>query len=130
MQLTHLNIQAVIRDCLFTDAEIPGDSPTPAHVKGEGVMVSMAFHPERLESHREDVRSMLSQLPDDFMSDNGGGMSMLNMPFTKDGEQYGEQRDADALFILGNALGFTKFLMPRNMWSMFPDGMPYIAVTL
>jgi hypothetical protein len=73
---------------------------------------------------------MLGQLSDDFMHDKGGGMSMLQMPFTKDGTQYGEQRDADALFMLGQALGLAKPVLPRPMWGAFPGGLPYIVVTL
>lgn len=130
MQLTSANIKAVIHDCLFKDEEVPDRDNPPEHVKAEGVMMRVAFHPERLESHREDVRSMLSQLSDDFMHDKGGGMSLMNMVANKDGELYGEQRDADALFMLGSALGLAKFTMPREMWRILPGSMPYITVTL
>ena len=129
MELTAANIKSVIHDCLFTADELANGTPTD-YVAAEGVMMQVGFHPGRLESHREDVRSMLGQLADDLMHDKGGGMSLMNMPFTKDGTQYGEQRDADALYLLGSALGLAKYVLPRPMWSMFPGGMPYIVVTL
>ena len=130
MELTSENIQAVLRDCLFRDEEITDPNNPPPHVKCEGVMVRVGLHPERLESHREDVRSMLSQLPDEFMAGKGDGMSMLQMPFTKDGVQYGEQRNADELFALGVGLGLTEFCLPRFMWAGLPGGMPYVVVKL
>lgn len=129
MELTAANIKSVINDCLFKDEEVANGPPSD-FVAAEGVMMRVGFHPARLESHREDVRSMLGQLADDFMHDKGGGMSMLNMCQTKDGEQYGEQRDADALFMLGQALGLAAPALPRELWAAFPGGLPYIIVTL
>lgn len=129
MELTASNIKSVINDCLFKDDEVANGPPTD-YVAAQGVMMQVGFHPGRLESHREDVHSMLGQLADDFMHDKGGGMSMLQMPFTKDGTQYGEQRDADALFMLGQALGLAKPVLPPPMWGAFPGGLPYIVVTL
>lgn len=133
MELTASNIQAVLKDCLFKDDELP-ENPTednlPEHVKAQGVMNQFAFHPARLESHREDVKSMLEQLADDFMHDKGGGMSLMQMPFTRDGVQYGEQRDADLLFVLGAGMGYCSFVLPREMWRALPGGMPYIVVNL
>ncbi len=111
MELTAANINSIINDCLFKEEEIANGPPTD-YVVAQGVMMQVGFHPGRLESHREDVHSMLGQLADDFMHDKGGGMSMLQMPFTKDGTQYGEQRDADALFMLGQALGLAKPVLP------------------
>lgn len=130
MQLTSANVNAVLRDCLFKGEEVPDMNNPPPHVPVNGIMMNLAFHPERLESHREDVRSMLAQLDDAFMHDKGGGMSLLNMCVTKDGEQYGEHRDADALYMLANGLGLAKFTMPREMWSILPGAVPYITVTL
>ncbi len=134
MDLTYNNLRDVTLDCLYRPEELPEnpskDNLPEGAVLSQGVMTTLVLHPERLESHREDIRSMLSQLDDSFMKSKGGGMSMLNMPFTKDGTQYGEQRDADALFMLGQAIGCASFVLPREMWAMFPGGLPYVAVSL
>lgn len=139
MELTAANLKTVIIDSLYRDEEVTGvpkdGSAKPEHfpegtVFAEGVMNQFAFHPGRLESHREDVKSMLEQLEPEFFVGSGDGMSLMRMPFTKDGHQYGEQRDADILYVLGNALGYCKWVLPRQMWAMLPGGMPYIQINL
>lgn len=129
MELNYANLNAVFSDCLFTADEVKAKQLQPGdYVAVQGVVNNVGFHPERLESHREDIASMLLQLPDAFLSTGGGGMSMLQMPFTKDGTQYGEQSDAEKLYMLGKGLELADFLMPREMWSMMPGGLPYIVV--
>lgn len=125
MKLTANNVETVIKDCLFLDEE---DKSNP--VISEGIMNAFGFHPERLESHREDIRSMLSALPDEFHADKGGGMSFLNACMTRDGEHWGEHPSMDKLFVLGQALGLAKLALPRAMWNVLPGGMPYWTVLL
>lgn len=139
MELTAKNLKEITLDSLYRDEEVsslPKDGSAKEEdfpegtIFAEGVMNRFAFHRERLEAHREEVKSMLEQLSDDFFVQKGGGMSLMQMPFTKDGQQYGEQRDADILYVLGNALGYCKWVLPRQMWSMLPGGMPYIQINL
>ena len=123
MELTSQNVFTVFTDCLFKEGE-----DTTMHVKVEGIMSTFGLHPNRLESHKEDIRSMLDQLPDDFKQEHGGGMSFLNACNTKDGNQWGEHTNMEQLFVLGIGIGFAKYCMPRTAWIAFPGGMPYIVV--
>lgn len=125
MKLTAENVQAVLKDCLYSERDLP-----PNAVKVTGALTTFAFNPTRLEAHREDVKSMLSELSDVFMVGEGGGMSLMQMPFTKNGTQYGEQRDADFLYALGNALGYCSYCLPRQFWPALPGGMPYVQIDL
>lgn len=86
------------------------------------------FHPGRLESHREQVKAMLAELDDSFQAKGGGGMSFLNACMTKDGEQWGEHRNMEQLFVLGIGLGLAKWLSDRSLWRAMPGGMPYVVV--
>ena len=36
----------------------------------------------------------------------------------------------EQLLTLGIGLGYAKYLMPREMWKMFPGGMPYFQIDL
>lgn len=135
MELTYQNLHNVMEDCLYRPTEISGaaenENAVPAGaVCAEGVLHNFCFHPQRLESHRQDVKSMLSNMEDAFMVEKGGGMSLIRMPFTKDGKQFGEQIDAECLYVLGNALGYCKFCLPREMWDILPGGMPYVQIDL
>ena len=61
--------------------------------------------------------------------DNGGGWSFLNMCVDKDGNQWtGFHEIVDKLLMLGIAIGKMSFLLPKQMWSILPGGMPYVVV--
>ena len=104
MKLTSKNVTDIIRDCLWKPEEISSpDTPPDNTVFGEGITMRMGFNPERLQEHKEDVRSMLLELPEDFLASKGGGWSFLNACVTKDGVQWGEHRNVEELILLGNA---------------------------
>ena len=134
MDLTADNVMNVMKDCLLTPEEAEGvdaenlpDWIAPA----QGVLRSFGLHRERLEAHREDVKSMLEQLPDNFRKDGGGGWSFLNLCQRKDGSQWADlHQTMEALVAVGNALGYVEFPAPKEMWPMLPGGMPYIATVL
>ncbi len=132
MNLTAANVNKILLDCLFTEAELKACNGKPEKfVMAEGVMRNVGFHPDRLESHRADVAAMLSELPPEFMHDNSsGGWSFLAACMTKNGEQWGEHPNIDELLLLGGALNMVKYLLPREMWNVLPGGMPYFTVNL
>jgi hypothetical protein len=131
MRLDSGNIDRVVRDCLFRDHEVTDRTKIPEDaVIVKGIVTDFGFKRERLESHRAEVREMLSELPDSFMKGKGGGMSFLAACYTKDGEQWGEHPDMEALFCLGLGLGLVESLMPRDTWQALPGGMPYYVVNL
>lgn len=124
MKLTSENVHNVFMDCLFKT-----DEPTEAQVKAEGILLRVGFNPDRLHDHKQDIRDMLQDLPEDFQTGKGGGMSFLNMCMDKNKDQWtGMHNTQDELVTLGLATKQLNFLIPRNMWSAFPGGMPYIAV--
>ena len=124
-------VQTILADSLFTDAELGGAEGPPSDVVlVEGIVRKWGFHPDRLEAHKEEVRNILALFPDEFMQGKGGGWSFLNLCNTKDGVQWGEHPDMEALCCLAIGLGLGKWQMPKEMWSIFPGGMPYVAFTI
>jgi hypothetical protein len=114
----------IFMDCLFK----PGE-PTDDHVKAEGVVGNVGFHPGRLAAYGEQIGELLNELPDDFKASGGGGMSFLNACMDRHGNQWtGEHRTMEQLFQLGVASGKALCLLPREMWSALPGGMPYFVV--
>lgn len=123
-------VRTVFFDSMFCDDELGEDGKTlpEHHVPAYGILVNTAFHPERLESHREEVAGWLQHLPDDFHEHSGGGASFLNACYLKDGTHWAEHQTMEQLFMLGTALGLAECLMPRSLWSLLPGGMPYYVV--
>lgn len=123
-------VDVIMRDALFKREEIPDPTTPPEDaVLVEGVVNGFGFHHDRLESHREEVREILTQMPDAFMQEKGGGMSFLALCNTSKGEQWGEHRDMEALCCLAIGLGLGKWLM-KDMAEAMPGGMPYISFNL
>ena len=124
MKLTSENVNSVFMDCLYKEGE-----DTTEHIKAEGIMITVGFHPERLENHKDDIQAMLYCLPDDFQEDKGSGQSFLNACKDKDSKQWtGLHKRMEELFQLGIAAGLAKWKMPREMWRFFPGGMPYVVI--
>ena len=124
MELSSENVDKIFKDCLFLDGE-----DTSNHVKSEGIQSTVGFHPERLESYRDDVADMLNYLPDEFQKTGGSGWSFLNACNDKDGRQWTDlHQKMEQLFQLGIGLNLAKWQLPREMWKMFPGSMPYAVV--
>lgn len=134
--LTAEMVEKVYAACLFSDEETEGWDGTveglPAGaVVTEGILNQTAFHPGRIEENREVILDMLRELPVAFRTEVGGGWSFLNACMREDGEQWtGLHRTQDCLMQLGMAIGAVKYVLPRDMWSVLPGGMPYLSVTL
>ncbi len=118
-------VNAVFMDCLFRDGE-----DTSKHVRAEGIIRNVEFHPERLESHRTEIVAMLNELPEKFQERGGGGWSFLNACNDKHGNQWTSfHQTMEQLFQLGIGIGKVKSLMPRKLWNILPGGMPYYVIT-
>lgn len=123
MELTAKNIDQVFLDCIFNTRDDLSNI-----IEVEGVILKCKFNRERLEPHRGDIRSMLNQLPDEFMEKIGGGWSFLDACLTKEGTHWGEHTDIDKLLCLGLAIGKIEFCLDRDYWKFFPGGVPYFMV--
>lgn len=132
--ITPADVHALFSDCLFQDDEIVGGSPKEGDfVPAEGVMVRAGFHPGRLAENTPAILDCLGRLPLEFLAPEhggGGGWSFLNLCRDADGELWtGDHRTMDELVCLGLATGAMRLLMPREMWSALPGGMPYVGCT-
>lgn len=122
--LTTTSLLEVFMKTLCTSEELGGD-----HVVIEGLTKAVAFHPERLEPLREQVRAWLRELPLEFFPESmggGGGWSFLQMPFKRDGNHWGEHSDCERLLQLAVGLGEARYLAPRSLWRLLPGGLPYV----
>ncbi|MGN0309032.1 MAG: hypothetical protein ACI4C3_00350 [Bacteroides sp.] len=119
MKLTSVNVNAVFEKCLGTEADL----------KVRGMKLNVCFNREKIEFFKDDIKDMLLQLPKKFMQSEQKGWSSLNACMNRNGNQWtGSHQDVDALVCLGIAAGLADFLLPRDWWYLFPDGMPYFVV--
>jgi hypothetical protein len=123
MKLTIQAVEKIILECLFKKGEDPTN-----RVEAAGVLRTFGFHPGRLEFNRAAIKELLDELPEQFQQDKGGGWSFLNACMDKDRNQWGQHRDIESLLALGIATKQAKILLPKELWSALPGGMPYFAV--
>ena len=124
MKLTSENVEQIFIDCLLSDGE---DQDLSVIV--EGVGSTYRFDETKLESRKEDIISMLSELPKEFHKNSGGGWSFLQACMDKDNNQWtGLHLQQDRLFCLGMAIGRVKYTMPREMWTILPGAVPYLTI--
>lgn len=124
MKLTAAAVDELMTKCLFSDDESMDNA-----IRVEGIINNYAFHPDRITLHANDIGSLLLQLPVNFRKDSGGGWSFLNACDDVDGVQWtGLHQQMERLFVLGIAAGKARWLLPREVWSKLPGGMPYVQV--
>lgn len=123
--LTAERVDYIFRDCLFRDGE-----NTDQHIRAEGIIYQIGFHPGRIQEHRAEIVALLDELPDVFKESGGGGMSFLQACIDKHGIQWtGEHATMEQLFLMGLAIKKVHLLMPRELWNALPGGMPYYVIT-
>lgn len=123
MILNSENVRNLIMYCLFREGE-----STDNAIIVNGIMKNMGFHPERIKEQEDAIMELLLELPEAFMESKGGGWSFLNACMNKDGGQWGEHSSMEDLFLLGMAIEKVSYLMPKELWSALPGGMPYLIV--
>lgn len=117
-------IHEIFMDCLFH--EEPSDSDSCIAVYG--CLGKFGFDPNKIESNQEEIHNILLNLQEEFFENTGGGYSFLNLPFDKNGDQWGEQMSGDKLMLLGLASGWMQYLFGQKMWKALPGRVPYVMI--
>lgn len=126
-ELTPTAVKAILLDCFFKPEEIPDPTKAPpGAVLVQGIANSFGLHPERLESHRDEVKALVAELPEKFKD----GASFAEMCEDRNGRQWTDfHRDMEALVVLG--LGLKLMMLPFDnplTWGVLPGGLPYVKV--
>ena len=116
-----LTTQAV-RDILTVCAGTEND------LRVEGICGYFLFDREKLRENRQAIIDLLYELPTPFRMSMGGGWSFLQACYDKHGHHWAEHPTMDALFCLGIAIDKAAYVLPREAWTVFPGGMPYIYI--
>ena len=125
MQLNARNVEHIFFECLTESLKYAPDT-----IKVQGINITPVFRTEKLNAYRTDIISMLEQLPDTFHVGSGDGWTFLNMCIDRNGVQWTDfHRTCDYLLCLGIAIDAVEYtIKQRDLWRMFPGGMPYITI--
>jgi hypothetical protein len=118
-------LEEILKECLWDDADAPPMKQMPIY---RGVITNFSFDPRKVDKHREQITKWLEALPAEFHLNTGGGMSFLAACMDRNGQQWGEHRNMEMLFVLGEATGQVRCPFPRSFWGVLPGGMPYYIV--
>lgn len=123
MELTATKVHDIFLDCLFKEDEDKTD-----YIPCKGITINVGLHPQRVESHKDEIYTLLQELPENFQKEHGGGWSFLEASVDKNGNQWGEHKNIEELMLLGMAIQKVEYLLPRELWMILPGGLPYIVV--
>jgi len=124
MKLTSENVENVFMDSLCPTLEFDGEGITV-----EGIIANYRFDARKIKQYENDIESMLSELPDEFKEDVGGGWSFLNSCVDRNGHQWTDfHQRMEQLFCLGLATGKVVCQTTRDLWKILPGGMPYYMI--
>ena len=123
--LTANKVEELLFQCFYKPDEIQDGKKPDGCVEVQGIVTNFGFHPDRLKEHQAQIIELISELPETFKE----GWSFLNMCYDKKGNQWtGMQRKMEALMALGIAIGKIEYMLPRELWSALPGGVPYIII--
>jgi len=118
----------IFEDCLYK-GEKPNCETSEDTIVVEGVVHNFAIDLSKLEKHADRVAELLGYLPTNFHKSGGGGWSFLQMCDDRNGVQWtGFHMRMEQLLVLGIALKKARIQVPRDMWKVFPGGVPYLVV--
>ena len=119
-------VEEILIDCLIKDSDHINCKRLPKNkvVVVKGIVNNYGFHKERLESYREEVRSLLNNLSPDIKE----GISFLNICMDKENNQWGEHPDCENLVCLAIGLEIIRYVLPKEAWFLLPGNVPIIAL--
>lgn len=121
MNLTAENVEKIFSECCSENEENANVYTMIAH--------TFVFDKDKLKENEQNITDMLHGLPENFMKEKGGGWSFLQACVDKNGAQWtGQHLLMEELFALGMGIEKVECLLPREIWSALPGGMPYYVV--
>lgn len=122
--LTPTKVTETFKKCMFDDEEIIDNKPAKEYTISSGVMATTVFNTRRINEQKPLINELLNQIKDIEY-----GVHFTNLCITKDNQLWtGDHAVIDQLMILGLAteLLTIPFDLPRDMWYLFPEALPYV----
>lgn len=119
-------INELFKDCLFKNEELIDRKPIGDYIEVNGITLRAWLNPIRVEKHKNEVISILDEMHPLFKE----GWTFLNFCHDKNENLWtGNHSTMDELLCLGLATKTIEYCCDdREMWKLFPMGMPYIRI--
>lgn len=123
-------IKNIFINCLYEKYELKYDENNEAILPKDGIVVegitfTVCFNPIRIDYYKDEIKSIVNQLHPTFKE----GWSFLNMCLDSDNNQWtGLHRTMEELLLLGIAAGCLEYCVPKEVWNLLPQGMPYVKL--
>lgn len=114
----------IFKSCMFKDEELKNNRPTSEYTVATGVLATVVFHTKRLNENKTQINEMLDQIKNIEQ-----GPHFLDLCIDKTDRLWtGDHSVVDQLITLGFATELLEVPMniPREMWTIFPEGLPYV----
>lgn len=122
-------VRTVMIDCLWPDEDIASldrDAFKAQSIIVNGITAKFGFKPNAVKRYEARIKSWLQHLNPAFTNPRLGGWSFLQLCMDKDDNLWGQHVDCEALMVLAMAVRCCMYLLPRDIWSALPGGMPYL----
>ncbi len=132
MELPAKNVHDLFWSCMWNKEELDTLSKEELMERSkvvQGVAKTFGFNPYRLQSHRDEVKDLLSQVNPGFWDNSPEkGMLFIELGVVFSTKQlWGEHPTMEMLMGMAIGLGLMKYLMPRTMWAL-TMGVPMLAI--
>jgi hypothetical protein len=112
---------------LFLSCLTGGDN----YIRLEGILADFGLDKTVLEANREEITELVKNLPGPFRQSEGGGWTFLKAHRDYNGVVWTEQpAHVEQIMLLGMGIGLIEYCLPRNMWSLLPNNVPYFRILL
>jgi hypothetical protein len=112
---------------LFLSCLTGGDN----YIKLEGILADFGLDKDVLEANREEITDLVKKLPGPFRASEGGGWTFLKGYRDYNGVIWTEKpAHIEQIMLLGMGIGLIEYCLPRDLWSLLPQKVPYFRIKL
>jgi hypothetical protein len=112
---------------LFLSCLTGGDN----YIRLEGILADFGLDKTVLEANREEITDLVKKLPGPFRASEGGGWTFLKAHCDYNGVVWTEKpAHVEQIMLLGMGIGLIEYCLPRDMWNLLPQSVPYFRIKI
>ena len=108
----------------FVNCQLNEGEDKTNSIEVEGLDQKFNFNLIRLESHREFIKKIIDEMPEEFLKE---GESFLKLTVTSGGYQWTtNHKRCEQFVVMAIGLGLAEYVYPKETWIDFPGGLPIV----
>lgn len=110
----------------FVNCQLKEGEDKTNSIEVEGLDQKFNFNLIRLESHREFIKKIIDEMPEEFLKE---GESFLKLTVTSGGYQWTtNHKRCEQFVVMAIGLGLAEYVFPREKWKNLLKGAPVIRL--